>query len=81
MFEILTQVYSTPTDNEIVFDIGIRFTSSADSEISISLLKVGASISEISFGGNIRVILKPLIGDVPIIGGVQVKVLCSTCGR
>ena len=67
------QVYTTPNTNEIVADLDIKFSSSEDSEISISLLKVGASISEITFGGQIRIVLKPLINDLPFIGGVQVS--------
>ena len=68
-----SKVYSNVSSaNEIVVDFELKFDSSEDSEISISLFRVGASISEIGFGGKIRVILKPLISEVPIVGGVQV---------
>jgi hypothetical protein len=67
------KVYTTPGDNEVVMDLDLKFSSSSDSQISISLLKVGASIADINFGGQIRIILKPIISELPIVGGVQVS--------
>ena len=56
-------------------DLDLIFAS--DCDIKFSLKKISAKIGDFSLRGLLRVVLKPLITDVPLIGGVQVYFLTS----
>ena len=40
-------------------------------QVTFSMLKISASIADVQFEAKVRVILKPLVGLIPIVGGVQ----------
>merc|ERR1719244_2431941 len=68
------KVYDEETNrNEIVMDMDIVFAS--DLEVMFSLKGIRANISEFSLRGMLRVVFKPLISEIPLIGGVQVYFL------
>ena len=54
-------------------DLDLVFAS--DCDIKFSLKKISAKIGDFSLRGLLRVVFKPLITDVPLIGGVQVYFL------
>ena len=54
-------------------DLDLVFAS--DCDIKFSLKKISAKIGDFSLRGLLRVVFKPLIRDVPLIGGVQVYFL------
>ena len=54
-------------------DLDLVFAS--DCDIKFSLKKISAKIGDFSLRGLLRVVFKPLIKDVPLIGGVQVYFL------
>uniref|UniRef100_A0A0K2UPA4 Extended synaptotagminlike protein 2a [Tribolium castaneum] n=1 Tax=Lepeophtheirus salmonis TaxID=72036 RepID=A0A0K2UPA4_LEPSM len=56
--------------DEIIMDMDIVLAS--DCEICFSVKKFKARISDFSLRGVIRVVFKPLIADIPLIGGIQV---------
>ena len=56
--------------SEIILDVDLVFAS--DCNISFSLKSVSIlQIADFSLRGLLRVVLKPLIADKPLIGGVQ----------
>ena len=59
--------------DEIIMDLDLVFAS--DCDIKFSLKKISAKIGDFSLRGLLRVVFKPLITDVPLIGGVQVYFL------
>ena len=63
-------MYNTPNRDEIIMDVDVEYYG--DVEVAISLLKVSASVADVQFEGKLRVVMKPLIGDVPIVGGLQI---------
>merc|ERR1719376_130753 len=70
------KVYDKNTDrNEIIIDTDLIFAS--DCDIKFSLKGISAKISDFSLKGLVRVVFKPLIADVPLIGGIQVYFLTN----
>lgn len=63
------KVYNTSNREEVIMDLDVEYFGDAD--IAISLMRVVASVGDVQFEGKLRIILKPLIGDVPIVGGIQ----------
>lgn len=61
--------------DEIIMDLDLVFAS--DCDIKFSLKKISAKIGDFSLRGLLRVVFKPLISDVPLVGGVQVYFLTS----
>ncbi|QQP49966.1 Extended synaptotagminlike protein 2a [Caligus rogercresseyi] len=59
--------------DEIIMDMDIILAS--DCDICFSVKKFKARISDFSLRGILRVVFKPLITDIPLIGGVQVYFL------
>jgi len=59
--------------NEIIMDLDIVFAS--DLEVVFSVKGIKAKVSEFSLRGMLRVVFKPLISEIPLIGGVQVYFL------
>ena len=54
-------------------DVEVSFASADNSRVSITLMKIGASLSDIILKGKLRIIMKPVIDDLPFVGGVQVR--------
>lgn len=59
--------------DEIIMDLDLVFAS--DCDIKFSVKKISAKISDFSLRGLLRVVFKPLITEVPLIGGIQVYFL------
>ncbi len=58
---------------EITLDLDLEY--GGDAEVVISLMSLPASVSNLQLMGRVRVVLKPLIDDIPIIGGIQVSLV------
>ena len=68
------KVYDTNTSRkEIIMDLDIVFAS--DLEIVFKVKRISAKVSDFGLRGMARVVLKPLISKIPLIGGVQVYFL------
>jgi len=68
------KVYDTNTSRkEIIMDLDIVFAS--DMEIVFKVKGISARVSDFGLRGMARVVLKPLISQIPLIGGVQVYFL------
>ena len=68
------KVYKENTDRkEIIMDLDLVFAS--DCDIKFSVKKITAKLSDFSLRGLVRVVFKPLIKTIPLIGGVQVYFL------
>ena len=59
--------------NEIIMDLEV--TWAGDCEIQVSIKGIKASILDLYIHGHLRVVLKPLIHNLPLVGGIQVKIL------
>ena len=56
--------------NEIILDL--EATWAGDCEMQVSIKGIKASILDLYVHGHLRVVLKPLIHNLPLIGGIQV---------
>lgn len=56
--------------HEIVMDVDIYYSGDCYFQVALSKLKAG--IRDIRFRGIIRVVMKPLVKEIPLIGGLQV---------
>ncbi|CAH1966610.1 unnamed protein product [Acanthoscelides obtectus] len=63
-------VYENVSRDEIVMDIDVTYAGDCDIKFRISRLKGG--IKNFQLFGNLRVVLKPLIPTLPLVGGVQI---------
>lgn len=61
--------------DEIIMDMDLVFAS--DCDIKFSLKRITAKISDFSLRGLVRVVFKPLVQEIPLIGGVQVYFLTT----
>ena len=64
---------SNVSRKEIIMDVDIIFAS--DLEIVFKIKGISAKVSDFGLRGMARIVLKPLINDIPLIGGVQVYFL------
>eukprot|EP00090_Calanus_glacialis_P017269 TRINITY_DN26933_c0_g1_i7.p1 TRINITY_DN26933_c0_g1~~TRINITY_DN26933_c0_g1_i7.p1 ORF type:complete len:1127 (+),score=330.64 TRINITY_DN26933_c0_g1_i7:171-3551(+) len=68
------KVYDTNTSRkEIIMDLDIVFAS--DLEIVFKVKGIPARVSDFGLRGMARVVLKPLISQIPLVGGIQVYFL------
>ena len=69
------QVYDNKVTSrkEIIMDMDIVFAS--DLEVVFAVKAIKARVSDFSMRGMVRVVLKPLISEIPLIGGVQVLII------
>ncbi|BFZ06345.1 hypothetical protein BsWGS_09385 [Bradybaena similaris] len=67
------KVYSKLRRDEIYMDLELNYSS--DSKIEVSVKGVTAGIKDLRIHGTLRVIFKPLINKVPLIGGILVYFL------
>lgn len=56
--------------NEIILDIDLFYAS--DCDINFQLAGMKAGIKDFQIHGTLRVIMKPLINKIPLIGGLQI---------
>ncbi|XP_064595420.1 extended synaptotagmin-2-like isoform X2 [Liolophura sinensis] len=56
--------------DEIVMDLEIVYSSDAD--FSVNVKGISAGLKDLSLRGTMRVVMKPLIGVMPLMGGVTV---------
>ena len=62
------KVYDKNTSRkEIIMDLDLIFASDCDIKFSVKTVK--AKISDFSLRGLLRVVFKPLITEIPLIGG------------
>ncbi|GAB6032126.1 hypothetical protein CHUAL_010489 [Chamberlinius hualienensis] len=59
--------------NEIIMDLNVIYKGDCHFQVSSGVIKAG--IKDFQFNGKIRVIMKPLKKEMPLIGGVQVYLL------
>ncbi|GAB6032127.1 hypothetical protein CHUAL_010490 [Chamberlinius hualienensis] len=59
--------------NEIIMDLNVIYKGDCHFQVSSGVIKAG--IKDFQFNGKIRVIMKPLTKEIPLIGGVQVYLL------
>ena len=65
--------YDTSTSrNEIIMDLDVTWAGDCDIQVSIKGMK--ASILDLYIHGHLRVVLKPLIHNLPLVGGVEVAI-------
>jgi len=60
-------------ENGLKMEVGIDFHSSVDIEIEVGVASVG--VRSLNFKGTLIVRLAPLIGEVPVVGGITVYFL------
>lgn len=63
------------TRNEIIMDVDLYYTS--DSDISFQLAGVRGGVKHFQIQGTVRVVMKPLINKMPLVGGLQIFFLNS----
>ena len=61
--------------NEIIMDLELTWAGDCDIQVSIKGMK--ASILDLYIHGHLRVVLKPLIHNLPLVGGVEVAIATS----
>ena len=62
--------------NEIIMDLEVTWAGDCDIQVSIKGMK--ASILDLYIHGQLRVVLKPLIHNLPLVGGIQVPTMNET---
>jgi len=67
------RVHRSPNDDEIVLDADVEYAG--DAALDIGLMRVSAGVRDVQVEGKVRVVLKPLIDSIPLVGGVQVKAI------
>jgi len=68
------KVYDTNVSRkEIILDVDLVFAS--DLEVVFKVKGIAAKVSDFGLRGMARIVLKPLISQIPLIGGVQVYFL------
>ncbi|XP_059176680.1 extended synaptotagmin-1-like isoform X3 [Physella acuta] len=64
------KVYSQLRRDEIYMDLELNYSS--DSNIAVSVKGINAGIKDLTIHGTLRVVMKPLINKMPLVGGVLV---------
>ena len=57
-----------------VSQVNFKVTWASDCDISVEVKGLKASVLDLFINGHIRVVLKPIIPSLPLVGGVQVRV-------
>ncbi|MGH0164953.1 UNVERIFIED_CONTAM: hypothetical protein FKN15_048361 [Acipenser sinensis] len=66
------KVYTENVDTrQIILDLQISFVGNTEIDVEIKKYFCSAGVKSIQLNGTMRVILEPLIGDMPIIGAVS----------
>lgn len=64
------KVYSQLRRDEIYMDLELNYAS--DAEITVSIKGINAGLKDLRLHGTLRVVMKPLINKIPMIGGMLV---------
>ncbi|XP_055860420.1 extended synaptotagmin-2-like isoform X3 [Biomphalaria glabrata] len=64
------KVYSQVKRDEIYMDLEVNYSS--DSNIAVSVKGINAGLKDLRLHGILRIVFKPLINSMPLIGGIQV---------
>lgn len=63
------------TRNEIIMDVDLFYTS--DCDISFQVAGIRGGLKHFQIQGMVRVVMKPLINKIPLVGGLQIFFLNS----
>uniref|UniRef100_A0A0K2U1W8 Uncharacterized protein n=1 Tax=Lepeophtheirus salmonis TaxID=72036 RepID=A0A0K2U1W8_LEPSM len=69
------KVHGEPGSSEIIIDVDFEYNG--DIDVSISVLKISSSVADVQIQGRLRIVLKPIIEDIPFIAGIQIFFLTS----
>ncbi|KAK4310042.1 hypothetical protein Pmani_018372 [Petrolisthes manimaculis] len=64
------KVYDDTSRHEIIMDMDFAYAGDCKFEVSVSKFKMG--IKDLQISGRIRVVMKPLVRQIPLVGGLQV---------
>lgn len=64
------KVYDDTSRHEIIMDMDVAYAGDCKFEVSVSKFKMG--IKDLRICGKMRVVMKPLVRQIPLVGGLQV---------
>ncbi|KAK8754401.1 hypothetical protein OTU49_016067 [Cherax quadricarinatus] len=64
------KVYDDTSRHEIIMDMDFAYAGDCKFEVSVSKFKMG--IKDLQISGRMRVMMKPLVRQIPLVGGLQV---------
>ncbi|XP_047484093.1 LOW QUALITY PROTEIN: extended synaptotagmin-1-like [Penaeus chinensis] len=64
------KVYDDTSRHEIIMDMDFAYAGDCKFEVSVSKFKMG--IKDLQISGRLRVMMKPLVKQIPLVGGLQV---------
>ncbi|KAB7501178.1 Extended synaptotagmin-2 [Armadillidium nasatum] len=64
------KVYDDTSRHEIILDADFIYAGDCKFEVAVSKFKAG--IKDLQISGRIRVVMKPLVRQIPLVGGLQV---------
>lgn len=64
------KVYDDTSRHEIIMDMDFAYAGDCKFEVSVSKFKMG--IKDLQISGRMRVVMKPLVRQIPLVGGLQV---------
>ncbi|XP_064095355.1 LOW QUALITY PROTEIN: extended synaptotagmin-2-B-like [Macrobrachium nipponense] len=64
------KVYDDTSRHEIIMDMDVAYAGDCKFEVSVSKFKMG--IKDLRICGKMRVVMKPLVKQIPLVGGLQV---------
>ncbi|XP_042220250.1 extended synaptotagmin-1-like isoform X3 [Homarus americanus] len=64
------KVYDDTSRHEIIMDMDFAYAGDCKFEVSVSKFKMG--IKDLQITGRMRVVMKPLVRQIPLVGGLQV---------
>jgi len=60
----------TSSRREIIMDMEVSYSGDCDFQVAMSMFKAG--IKDLQFHGTLRVVMKPLVTKIPLIGALQI---------
>ncbi|KPP60145.1 hypothetical protein Z043_121876, partial [Scleropages formosus] len=74
------KVYNENVDKrQIIMDLEISFAGNTEIDVDIKRYYCRAGIKSIQLQGVVRVIMEPLLGDVPLVGALSIFFLKKPC--
>ncbi|XP_042884996.1 extended synaptotagmin-2-like isoform X10 [Penaeus japonicus] len=64
------KVYDDTSRHEIIMDMDFAYAGDCKFEVSVSKFKMG--IKDLQISGRLRIVMKPLVRQIPLVGGLQV---------
>lgn len=64
------KVYDDTSRHEIIMDMDFAYAGDCKFEVSVAKFKMG--IKDLQISGRMRVVMKPLVRQIPLVGGLQV---------